>query len=82
MAWVALIPVLPVLAFAALIPRSRAIRNNMLWLSVAAMSSSFLLSLAAFAQVWPGKVLSTESMPRRSGRWHGRLHRSMARRFT
>ncbi len=53
MAWIALIPALPALAFVVLLPMSRVLRNKMIWLSVAAMSTSTALSIAAFLQVWP-----------------------------
>jgi len=54
MDWVALIPALPAAAFAVLLFMSRAVRRKVLWLPVGAMATSLLLSLVAFAQVWPG----------------------------
>jgi NADH-quinone oxidoreductase subunit L len=52
--WVAAIPLLPALTFVVLLPMSRDVRRYGAYLSVAAMAASFLLSLAAFARVWPG----------------------------
>ena len=54
MDWVALIPALPVIAFAMLLPLSSAVRNRLLWLPVTAMVASLGLSIAAVASVWPG----------------------------
>jgi len=54
MDWVLLIPALPALAFLALLPLSRALRNRLILVSVAAMATSCVLSIAAFLQVWPG----------------------------
>ena len=54
MSWVALIPALPAIAFAVLLPLSRRVRNRLVWLSVASIGASLLLSVAAFLQVWPG----------------------------
>ncbi len=54
MAYVALIPLLPALAFAVLAPLSRAVRNRMRWVGVAGVAGSLALSFAAFAAVWPG----------------------------
>ena len=51
MAWVALIPLLPALAFAAMLPMSRRARNSVPWLPSLATAASLLLSLAAFARV-------------------------------
>ncbi len=53
MAWVALIPMLPALAFAAFLPMPRRWRNRLLWLPVAAITGSLALSIAALVQVWP-----------------------------
>jgi len=53
-AYVALIPLLPALAFAVLTPLSRAARNRARWIGLAAVAGSLALSLAAFAAVWPG----------------------------
>lgn len=52
--WIALIPLLPALAFAAMLVMSRRVRNGARWLSLAAMLGSLGLSVAAFAAVWPG----------------------------
>ena len=52
MAWVLLIALLPALAFAAMAPMSRAVRNRMQWLPLTAMSGSLVLSFAAFVEVW------------------------------
>lgn len=54
MMWLALIPLLPALAFAAMMPMSRRVRTAARWLPLAATASSLALSVAAFAQVWPG----------------------------
>ncbi|MDY0087013.1 MAG: NADH-quinone oxidoreductase subunit L [Coriobacteriia bacterium] len=54
MAYVALIPLLPALAFAVLAPLSRRARNRMRWLGVGAVGASLALSLVAFSSVWPG----------------------------
>ena len=54
MNWVALIPLLPALAFALMVVMSNRARNSALWVSLGAMAGSLALSLAAFAQVWPG----------------------------
>lgn len=54
MDWVALIPALPALAFAAFLPMPRKVRNRALWLPVAAMLGSLGLSVAALVGVWPG----------------------------
>ena len=54
MNWVALIPALPAAAFVILLPMSRQVRNKMLWLPLAAIVGSLVLSLFALVQVWPG----------------------------
>ncbi|MDO8964157.1 MAG: NADH-quinone oxidoreductase subunit L [Coriobacteriia bacterium] len=54
MAWVLVIPLLPALAFVAMAPMSRELRNRLKWLPLAAMSGSLALAVAAFATVWPG----------------------------
>ncbi len=54
MDWVALIPLLPALAFAVLAPLSRAARARLVPLAVAAVLGSLGLSIAAFLAVWPG----------------------------
>ena len=54
MAWVLLIPLLPALTFAVMAPMSRRVRTTWRWLPLAAMSVSLVLSLLAFARVWPG----------------------------
>jgi NADH-quinone oxidoreductase subunit L len=54
MDWVALIPLLPAAAFLVLLPMSRAWRERILWLPVAAMVASTVLSVAAFVSLWPG----------------------------
>ncbi len=54
MGYIALIPLLPALAFAVLAPLPRAVRNRAVFIPVAAVASSLALSLAAFAQAWPG----------------------------
>jgi NADH-quinone oxidoreductase subunit L len=53
-AWVVLIPLLPALAFAAMLPMSRHVRNAVKWVPLAAMGGSLVLSFAVFARVWPG----------------------------
>jgi len=52
--YVALIPLLPALAFAVLAPLPRAWRNRLVPVSVAAVVASLGLSVAAFAATWPG----------------------------
>jgi NADH-quinone oxidoreductase subunit L len=52
--WIVLIPLLPALAFAVMVPMSRRARTAARWLPLAAMSGSLLLSFAAFAKTWPG----------------------------
>lgn len=54
MNWVLLIPALPALAFVLLLPHPRTRRNRLVGLSVAAMSTSLILSILAFIKVWPG----------------------------
>ncbi len=54
MAYVALIPLLPAFVFALMAPLSRAARNRVRWLGLVGVGASLLLSLAAFAAVWPG----------------------------
>ena len=54
MAWVALIPLFPALAFAAMLVMSRDMRTRLRWLPLAAMSGSLALSVAALLAVWPG----------------------------
>jgi NADH-quinone oxidoreductase subunit L len=54
MGWIVLIPLLPALAFALMLPLSRRARTKLLWLPVAATMSSLVLSVLAFVQVWPG----------------------------
>ncbi|NTU71628.1 MAG: NADH-quinone oxidoreductase subunit L [Coriobacteriia bacterium] len=54
MNWLIAIPALPALAFLALVALPRELRNKMLWLPVAGIVGSTVLSLAAFAEVWPG----------------------------
>lgn len=54
MDWVLLIPALPALAFVLLLPWPRTVRNKLLALPVAAMSTSFALAVAAFVRIWPG----------------------------
>jgi NADH-quinone oxidoreductase subunit L len=51
---VALIPLLPALAFVALLPLSRETRNRSPWISVVAIFGSLTLSVAAALRVWPG----------------------------
>lgn len=51
MNWVALIPLLPALAFATLLPMTRTFRKKVLWLPVAAIAGSAVLSLVAFIRV-------------------------------
>jgi NADH-quinone oxidoreductase subunit L len=50
-AWVALIPLLPALAFAAMLPLSRGARTSVRWLPTAATAASLALSVAAFLGV-------------------------------
>jgi len=54
MGYVLAIPLLPAAAFAILAPLSRRLRNGAIWVSVAAVAVSFILSVAAFLAVWPG----------------------------
>ena len=54
MAWVALIPLLPALAFVLLLPMPRKVRNNSISISVGAMVLALGLAVAAFVQVMPG----------------------------
>jgi NADH-quinone oxidoreductase subunit L len=54
MGWIALIPLLPALAFAVMLPVSRRTRTSLRWLPVAATCGSLVLSFVAFARVWPG----------------------------
>ncbi|GAB4281183.1 MAG: NADH-quinone oxidoreductase subunit L [Coriobacteriia bacterium] len=54
MGYVALIPVVPMAAFALLAPLPRRWRNPGRFVSVAAMTVSLVLSLIAFFEVWPG----------------------------
>ncbi len=54
MAYVALIPLLPAIAFAVLTPLSREMRNRVRWLGLVSVGGALALSLAAFAAVWPG----------------------------
>lgn len=51
MAWVALIPLLPALAFAAMLPMSRGVRNSFRWLPTVATAVSLVLAVAAFLSV-------------------------------
>jgi len=48
------------IAFAILTPMSRAMRNRTRWISIAAIIGSTILSLVAFAAVWPGTGLAEE----------------------
>jgi NADH-quinone oxidoreductase subunit L len=50
-AWVALIPLLPALAFAAMLPMSRGVRNSFRWLPTVATAVSLVLAVAAFLSV-------------------------------
>jgi len=52
--WIALIPLLPALAFAVMLPLPRAARTKLQWLPAAAMVAALGLSVAAFFAVWPG----------------------------
>jgi NADH-quinone oxidoreductase subunit L len=52
--YVAAIALLPVIAFAILVPMSNRVRNKAVPISVAAVGISLVLSLLAFVQVWPG----------------------------
>ena len=54
MTWVALIPLLPALAFALLLPMSRRVRNGSIALSLGAIVLALGLALAAFVRVMPG----------------------------
>lgn len=54
MGYVLLIPLLPAIAFAVLVPLSRAARTRLVPLAVAASAGSLGLSIAAFLAVWPG----------------------------
>ena len=54
MTWITLIPLLPALAFAAMLPMSRRVRTAARWLPLAAIGGSLALSIAAFFSVWPG----------------------------
>ncbi len=52
MAWVALIPLLPALAFFVLWPMSRRVRNSSIWIALVAAVGSLVLAVIAFAAVW------------------------------
>ncbi|MRS12171.1 MAG: NADH-quinone oxidoreductase subunit L [Actinobacteria bacterium] len=54
MGYVALIPLLPALAFAILTPMSRKARTRAVPLALCAALGSLALSVAAFVSVWPG----------------------------
>jgi NADH-quinone oxidoreductase subunit L len=54
MSWILLIPLLPALAFAVMLPLPRRARTAIQWLPAAAMSVSLVLSVIAFFRVWPG----------------------------
>ena len=54
MAYVALIPLLPAIAFAVMTPLPGAMRNRVRWVALAGVGGSLLLSALAFAAVWPG----------------------------
>jgi len=52
--YVLAIPLLPALAFVALVPLSREARNRARWISVGAILAGLILSVLAFVAVWPG----------------------------
>jgi len=52
--WTVLIPALPALAFLVMVALPRRVRNTALWLPISAIVTSGVLSVAAFAKVWPG----------------------------
>ena len=54
MTWVVAIPALPAATFLLFLVLSRSMRMRLLWLPVTVSFISLGLSLAAFAQVWPG----------------------------
>lgn len=54
MAWLLAIPALPGLAFLTLIALPARLRNRAVWVPVAAMHASLVLSVLAFLRVWPG----------------------------
>ncbi len=54
MGYVAVIPLLPALAFAILAPLSGELRNRLRGVAVAGMAGSLVLSVIAFFQTWPG----------------------------
>ena len=56
MAWLTLIPLLPALAFAVMLPLPRRARTAVQWLPTAAVAGSLALSVLAFLKVWPGGV--------------------------
>lgn len=64
MNWVALIPLLPVAAFAVFAPASRKARGALLWLPVAAMASSAALSIVALVKIIGAGHLGEEPL------WH------------
>ena len=70
MGYVALIPLLPMVAFAILAPLPRKLRTPGRWLSVAAITGSLGLSVAAFFAVWPGG--------HDSGYWHSHMRQYLA----
>jgi NADH-quinone oxidoreductase subunit L len=59
--YVLAIPLLPALAFVLLVPMSGALRNRALWIPVTAIALTLLLSVMAFAAVWPGDVHHDEA---------------------
>ena len=54
MSYVTAIPLLPAAAFLLLLPLSRKARNSAIWVAVVAIAMAFVLSVMAFAAVWPG----------------------------
>ena len=54
MNWVVAIPALPAATFAVLLVLPRRARMRLLWLPVGAAFASLVLSIMAFASVWPG----------------------------
>lgn len=54
MSWVAVIPLLPALAFVLLLPLTRKARNHTVVLPIAGILAALALSVAAFVNVWPG----------------------------
>ena len=66
MDWMFAIPGLPAFAFVVMVALPRRVRNSVLWLPIAAIAGSGILSLLAFAKVWPGGTELTSAVWNRS----------------